>query len=119
MAAWDQDLEPAGAKPGARPAWEKDLDPPAAVKAGRGLMEIPRQVGLTARYGLEGLGQMAEIATEPVRQIITDPLLRLVTGEGQPTVSTLVTGQPPKPRSKSMGQIATGVADWVGLLSPE
>ena len=31
-------------------------------------MDIPRQVGLTARYGIEGLGQAAGVVTEPIRQ---------------------------------------------------
>lgn len=29
--------------------------------------DIPRQVGLTARYGLEGLGNMADLASSPIR----------------------------------------------------
>lgn len=108
MAAWDQDLDQqTAAKPSgaARPAWEKDLDPPLAVKAGRGLMEIPRQVGLTARYGMEGLGQAAEIVTEPLRQFVTDPLARLLTGK---------TGN-----SSTASQLASGAADFLGLPKPE
>jgi len=110
MAAWDKDLDPATAPaapsgPGKRPAWEADLDPPAVVKVGRGLMEIPRQIGLTARYGLEGLGQASEIVTEPVRQFVTDPLTRLLTGE--------------KGRSPSTGAVASSLADSLGLPKPE
>src|SRR6218665_3850914 len=73
-------------------------DPPAAVRAGRGLMEIPRQVGLAARYGLEGLANMGEIVTEPLRQFVTDPLARAVTGKNV--------------RGQRLGQAATQVADW-------
>lgn len=110
MAAWDKDLDPAGSPPapaasGKRPAWEADLDPPAVVKVGRGLMDIPRQVGLTARYGLEGLGQAAELITEPVRQYVTDPLVRLATGE--------------QGQSKSAGGVASSLADTLGLPKPE
>lgn len=113
MAAWDKDIDPApaGPKPAApaaaagRPAWEQDLDPPAVVKVGRGLMEIPRQIGLTARYGLEGLGQAAEIVTEPVRQYVTDPLVRLATGQQ---------GQSP-----SAGSVGSSLADTLGLPKPE
>lgn len=77
---------------------------PVAVKAGGALKDIPRQIGLTARYGLEGLGQAAEIVTEPVRQLVTDPLAKLVTGR--------------QPSSQRMGQVASGFADALGLPQP-
>ncbi|MFG5779189.1 hypothetical protein ACFIQF_19185 [Comamonas sp. J-3] len=65
---------------------------------------VGRQVGLTARYGMEGLGQAAEVVTEPVRHWLTDPLMRAmgVNTEG----------------SKPLGQAMTGVADRVGLPKP-
>lgn len=71
---------------------------PAAVKAGGMLNEIPRQVGLTARYGLEGLANTAQIFTEPIRGI-----------------QDKITGVPSKP----LGQAATGIADWMRLPSPQ
>lgn len=37
----------------------KEKQEPVAVQAGRGIREIPRQLGLTARYGLEAFGQTA------------------------------------------------------------
>lgn len=49
---------------------------PAAVQAGETLGGIPRQVGLTARYGLEGLAQAAEVGTEPLRRMVVNPLMR-------------------------------------------
>ena len=58
--------------------------------------ELARQVGLTARYGLEGLGQAAEIATEPVAG--------LMRAAGVPTAST--------------GQVATRLSDAIGLPKP-
>ena len=124
MAAWDQaPIEGAQQpkQPGAKaPAWASapvDAAPvappappaamPASVQAGRGLMDIPRQIGLTARYGMEGLGQGAQLVTEPVRQYITDPLSRLVTGAA------------PQARSDTTGEIATKVADFLGLPKPQ
>ena len=47
---------------------------PAAVKTGSALNDIPRQVGLTARYALEGAGQAVQPITEPLRQLIVNPL---------------------------------------------
>jgi len=46
----------------------------ATMSAGRALNDIPRQLGLTARYALEGPAQAAQIVTEPVR-FLTDKLL--------------------------------------------
>jgi len=79
---------------------------PAAVKAGGMINEIPRQIGLTARYGLEGAANTAQIVSEPIRQLVTDPLARAFTGG---------TAQPGKP----LGQVATGIADWMRLPSPK
>lgn len=89
----------------AKSQWSAQSKPaPAAVKAGSQLNQIPRQIGLTARYGLEGLGQMAEIATEPIRQLVTDPLARAAGVKAQ---------------SKPMSGFASDVADWMGLPSPQ
>lgn len=88
---------------------------PAAVEAGSAINQIPRQLGLTARYGLEGLGQAAEIVTEPIRQNITDPLARLLF---KPSVSDLVTGKQ-APQGKPLGQAAGDLADAIGLPKPQ
>lgn len=88
---------------------------PVSVAAGRGLMEIPRQVGLGARYLIEGVATIPEIVTEPIRRSITDPLAKAL----QPrSVSDLVTGAQPvqgQPLSKS----AADLADYIGLPKPE
>lgn len=71
---------------------------PAAVKAGSMLNQIPRQLGLTARYGIEGLADTAQIFTEPIRNI-----------------QNMVTGGNAKP----LGQIASSFADTIGLPKPQ
>ncbi len=73
---------------------------PEAVKAGEAIGGIGRVFGLTARYGLEGLGQAAQIGTEPLRYL-TDRL----------------TGQTGK--TKPMGEMAAGLADMIGLPKPD
>jgi len=78
---------------------------PAAVQAGNALKGIPRQVGLTARYGLEGPAQFAGMFTEPIRQFITDPALRMLTGK--------------QGSSPSLASMATRGADAIGLPSPQ
>lgn len=73
-------------------------DVPASVQAGAALRDIPRQVGLTARYGLEGLGQIADIGAEPIRALLN------IGGE----------------RFKSSAaQLASKGADALGLPSPQ
>lgn len=68
---------------------------PASVNAGGALNQIPRQVGLTARSALQGLGGSAEIVTEPIRQIA-------LRGSGEP-----------------LSKLAGRFADSVGLPSPQ
>lgn len=74
--------------------------PAAAVGAGKAVNSIPRQVGLAARYGLEGLANMAQIGTEPIRYL-TDRL----------------TGQTGK--TKPLGALVTEGLDAIGLPSPQ
>ena len=78
-------------------------DAPASVQAGKEINSIPRQLGLTARYGFEGVANTAQIVTEPLRQFITDPLARAFGGKG---------GRP-------LGEAATLLADRLGLPAPE
>lgn len=76
----------------------------ASQAAGSALKDIPRQLGLTARYAVEGLGQAADVVTEPIRQMVVNQLAR-ATGLPQATQST--------------GQLASSAADSMGLPSPQ
>jgi outer membrane lipoprotein SlyB len=73
---------------------------PASVKAGAAINDIPRQIGLTARYGIEGLANTAQIVTEPLRYL-TD---KIIPGES---------------KSVPLGVLATRAADAIGLPSPQ
>lgn len=73
---------------------------PTVVKAGNVLNDIPRQLGLTARYAIEGPARAAELVTEPLRYV-TDRL----------------TGQTGK--TKPLGAVASGLADSIGLPMPQ
>lgn len=75
-----------------------------AKLAGGMLNDVPRQIGLTARYALEGAGQAVQPITEPLRQLIVNPLARAL---GAPTAT------------KTSGDIASGVADLIGLPKPQ
>ena len=79
------------AAPPAQPVQE------AGQSLNRGLSDIPRQIGLTARYALEGPAQAAQIFTEPVAG-----LMRLG-----------------GIKTKPLGEVASGLADTLGLPKPE
>jgi len=79
------------AAPPAQPVQE------AGQSLNRGLSDIPRQIGLTARYALEGPAQAAQIFTEPVAG-----LMRLG-----------------GIKTKPLGEVASGLADTIGLPKPE
>lgn len=76
-----------------------DHDPfnAAGKSLNRGLSDIPRQLGLTARYALEGPAQAAQVFTEPVAG--------LMRWAGIPT--------------RPLGEIASGAADAMGLPKPQ
>lgn len=88
---------------------------PAAVQAGSALNEIPRQVGLTARYALEGVPQALEIVTEPVRQYITDPIARKFS---KPGVSDIIKGTT-RAEGTPLGKMGSQLADAIGLPKPQ
>lgn len=75
-----------------------------AVSAGTAINNatdsLPRQIGLTARYGIEGLGNTAQVFSEPFRYV-TD---RLTGSVG---------------KSKPAGALASDLADAIGLPKPE
>lgn len=96
---WDA---PEAASPAVSTPVSTETAPGIAQRVVDGGKELARQVGLTARYGLEGLGQAAEIVTEPVRNLVTDPAMRAI-------------GQP---EGKPMGKTMEGIADTIGLPKP-
>ncbi len=88
--------------------------PSATMSAGRMLNDVPRQLGLTARYAIEGPAQAAQVVTEPIRQLVTDPILRSLAPR---SASSLVTGKPDY-QSKPLVEAVGGLLDRVGLPKP-
>lgn len=87
---------------GAKPSETAQAASPAPPQ--RSLTEnIGRQVGLTVRHGAEGLAKLAEVGTEPIRQMVVNPLARAV---GAKEV---------QPLSQGVSQMA----DSAGLPKPE
>lgn len=81
----------------AAPVPEKPFLQRAGERLNAELSNIPRQLGLTARYALEGPAQAAQIVTEPVAG--------LMRAAGITT--------------KPLGELATSAADALGLPSPQ
>lgn len=79
------------AAPPAQPVQE------AGQSLNRGLSDIPRQIGLTARYALEGPAQAAQIVTEPIAGLMRIGGIK----------------------TKPLGEVASGFADAIGLPKPE
>lgn len=72
-------------------------DEPTAVTAGKAINSIPRQLGLTARYAIEGPAQAAQLFTEPIAGLMRAAGLK----------------------TKPLGESASDLANWMGLPSPE
>lgn len=101
MAAWEGAPVEGQAQ---QPAWASaPIEKPAAVRAGGMLREIPRQLGLAIRYGVEGPAQAAQIVTEPIRQMVVNPVARFL---GAPEAAPLAQG-------------ASALADAIGLPQPQ
>lgn len=82
----------------AQPAEEKTI----VQKIGENLKELPRQAGLTARYGVEGLADIGSILLSPFQVPIS--------------ATSQALGGPP---AATLRQMATSGADVMGLPRPE
>lgn len=69
----------------------------AGQSLNRGLADIPRQLGLTARYALEGPAQAAQVFTEPIANLMRSAGIN----------------------TPSLGQTAARLADKIGLPQPQ
>lgn len=77
--------------------------PPAAASVGDTIRQTGRQVGLTARYALEGAPRIIEPVTEPLRHLVNRGARAVGLPEGD----------------ASAGQLGTRLADLVGLPKPQ
>lgn len=80
-----------------------DASPQTSERAGYAIKDIPRQVGLTARYGLEGVAQLADTFAAPIREFVVNPAARLLG----------------LPAARSLTAEAGRAADAVGLPAPQ
>lgn len=91
----------------------RNVTPQAAQKEEPLLDQFGRQLGLTGRYAIEGIGDLLGVAADPIGQTIDyfTPQER--------NLSSLVTGQEPNRRYQNVGESASHLADWLGLPKPQ
>ena len=78
---------------------------PAVVAAGEAIRQIPRQLGLTARHGIEGVAQVADIGAEPIAGAYN-------------TIANLLGAGGPRFQSAPTYTAAKGLMDLLGVPSP-
>ncbi|OZI20497.1 hypothetical protein CAL26_23675 [Bordetella genomosp. 9] len=92
------------AQPTPTPAAPAAASGPADAPPERTFMEgLARQLGLTARYGIEGVGNALQLFTEPLRAGMVNPIARAVG----------------LPEAAPTGKAASELAGSVGLPKPE
>jgi len=77
------------------------------------LEQIGRQLGLTGRYAVEGVGNLLGTVSDPIGQTADALIPR------EKTLSGIITGQNDAPRYEQTGHAASRLADWLGLPKPE
>ena len=83
----------------------------ATQQVGDFIRDIPRQVGLTARYGIEGAGQMLDTFTNPIRGV-QNYVAEKAAGSPAP-------GQKPAGYAARTSEMATALANKLGLPQPQ
>lgn len=78
------------------------------------ISDVPRQLGLTARYGLEGVGGMLDTLASPIRAG-----LNAVLPSRKPTITDLVSMKPAMARPAIEGNSGEVLANLLHLPSPQ
>lgn len=92
---------------------EQPAPEPLGQRMNREIASIPRQLGLTARYGIEGVGDTLEFLSSPIRAG-----LNAILPNQSPTVTDLVTGNG-QPKAAIQPGAGKYIADKLGLPTPE
>lgn len=77
------------------------------------IRDLPRQVGLTARYGIEGVGDTLDFVASPIRAG-----LNAVLPSKKPVVTDLISMQDARARPAIEGRSGKVLADMLGLPEP-
>jgi hypothetical protein len=95
---------------------EPQPQPEAVVSAGRQVLDVPRQLGLTARYGIEGLAGAADVLGAPIRSGLEQVLGRPVQPAGPMIANVLGLPQPQTPTERVVGDVARTLAGTGGVV---
>jgi hypothetical protein len=97
-----------------QPKATKQPDPSLLQQAGAVARDIPRQLGLATRYGLQGLADTAGIVTDPLAYGVN----KVITTANAPTMSDLVAGNKPY-QFQTLRGATEGLLDSAGFPSPQ
>jgi hypothetical protein len=100
-----------GQKPAAAPAAPAK---PFGQQLNDSISDMPRQLGLTARYGLEGAGDALDFIATPFRAG-----LNAILPTKKPTITDLVSMQDAKARPAIEGRSGETLANLLGLPKPQ
>lgn len=105
----------------AKQQWSAQVkEPPAAVKAGSALKDIPRQLGLTARYAMEGAPALADTLLAPIRVGLNAAGLNVPTLSqgGAALANAMGLPQPQGANERVVGDMTRMLAGAAGGIGP-
>ena len=95
---------------------EQSATDASVVSFGQQVRDIPRQLGLTARYGIEGLAGAADVLGAPIRSGLEQVLGRPVQPAGPMIANVLGLPQPQTPTERVVGDVARTLAGTGGVV---
>lgn len=75
-----------------------------------GVRDIPRQFGLTARYGIEGVGNSLDFLASPIRGALNLAGANIKSGGGETLANTLGLPKPQTPTERVVGDVSRYMA---------
>lgn len=78
--------------------------------------DVPRQVGLTARYGLEGAGDVLDFASSPIRGALNAAGMNIQPGAGRVVADSLGLPSPQTGGERVIGDAAKMLASGGGMV---
>lgn len=90
--------------------------PEQVVEFGRQVLDVPRQLGLTARYGIEGVAGAADVLGAPIRSGLEQILGRPVRPAGPMIAGALGLPEPSTPTERVVGDVSRALAGTGGVV---
>lgn len=95
---------------------EQSATDASVVSFGQQVRDVPRQLGLTARYGIEGLAGAADVLGAPIRSGLEQVLGRPVQPAGPMIANVLGLPQPQTPTERVVGDVSRALAGTGGVV---